>query len=346
MIPSNFGESSFENQPETFKEPEGTFVVDANSSGLVVPESYAQNKAAQLQAEQQAGQQPDASGQPDVLGESLPFEPDLVPDAAEGEKQKNVPELTPDRAKVVEKAVEELEKTGITEATSEEDAINKIAEAAAKKAADAGETPDPAKIEKEKERAKRWMDRAAAVAGMTFNEFKAANEGSNLKTFLDAFLVFGTEGRFGDTSASSLRETLGKDTDDAYLNEVLEKGGEKTLIKFFQDVLDDSNIQDLSNITELVKQFNNEVLLHSEDIKKRMAVFLNEAKGQNKDRNFSKIQELFERFDGMGEEKILKYFNIDLTKKEEANGEITPTATETTTQAAPTTNIEQQQAAA
>lgn len=273
MMSPNFGEASNSmEQPPVINQPEGRFVQDPNSSGLIVPESYARNKAAQAQAESQV-QGADTTGD---LPESLPFDPDLVPT--------------------------ELEGTGVTQAQSEEEVVDMMKQAAT----DAGADPQEAET-----RARKLMDRAAAIAGMTFNEFKAANEGSSLKTFLDAFLVFGAEGRFGDTSASSLRESLGKDTDDAYLNEVLEKGGSQTLLTFFREVLEKPNLQDLNEIKDLVKEFNMNAELRWDDLHARMADFLNDAKGQYKERSFVKIKALFARLEGMSAEIILKYFKID-----------------------------------
>lgn len=298
MMSPNFGEArnSME-QPPVFKEPEGRFVEDP-SSGLIVPESYyVRNKAAQAQAESQV-QGADTTGD---LPESLPFDPDLVPNVDD----KPVAETTAERAADVEEAVTELEGTGVTQAQSEEEAVDMMKKAAV----DAGADPQEAET-----RAKKLMDRAAAIAGMTFNEFKAANEGSSLQTFLDAFLVFGTEGRFGGTSASSLRENLGEGTDDAYLDKVLSKGDPQTLTEFFAEILDDSNIQSLDDIKGFVTRFNNESKLRKEELDSRMANFLNDKTSYKDKRVFSGIYALFSRLEGMNEEKILKYFNIDLNK--------------------------------
>lgn len=332
MMSPNFGEASNSmEQPPVFNEPEGRFVEDP-SSGLIVPESYyVRNKAAQAQAEPQVGQNVADSNQTQTETNNI-----LRPE--DGEEKSNVPQLTEQRAEVVKKAVEELEKTGVTEATSEEDAINRIAEITA---ANGGN------VDKETARARRWLDRASALAGMTFNEFKAANEGSSLKTFLDAFLVFGAEGRFGDTSASSLRESLGKDTDDAYLNEVLEKGGSQTLLTFFREVLEKPNLQDLNEIKDLVKEFNTNAELHWDDIHSRMADFLNNAKGQGRERNFVKIKDLFDRLEGMSAENILKYFNID-PEQETADKVIENPATSATSgeaqvSSAPTSEVSQEE---
>ncbi|MCL4208751.1 hypothetical protein KJZ63_03945 [Patescibacteria group bacterium] len=333
MMSPNFGEASNSmEQPPVFNEPEGRFVQDPNSSGLIVPERIARNKAAQVQTEPQV-QGADTTGN---LPESLPFDPDLVPNVS----NEPVAETAAKRSAAVEEAMNELEGTGVTQAQSEEEAVDMMKKAAT----DAGADPQEAET-----RAKKLMDRAAAIAGMTFNEFKAANEGSSLKTFLDAFLVFGTEGRFGDTSASSLRESLGKDTDDAYLNEVLEKGGSQTLLTFFREVLEKPNLQDLNEIKDLVKEFNMNAELRWDELHSRMADFLNDAKGQYKERSFVKIKALFARLEGMSAENILKYFKIDPEQETADKAVENPSATSATSgeaqaSSAPTPESSQEEA--
>jgi len=300
MMSPNFGEaSSSMEQPPVFDEPEGKFVQDPNSSGLIVPESYARDKAAQLQVDQQIEQNAaDANQAQTEVSENA----DNILRPEDGEEKNNVPQLTEQRAEVIKKAIEELKKTRVTEATSEEDAIDKIAEITA---ANGGN------VEKEKARARRWLDRASALAGMTFNEFKAANEGSSLQTFLDAFLVFGVEGRFGGTSIDSLRGNIKEGTDDAYLDKVLSKGDPKILVEFFQDVLDDSNLENLDEIKDLISTFNSKAKLNKEDLDSRMAKFLNEKDSYRENRSFVGIYTLFSRLEGLSPEKILKYFKID-----------------------------------
>lgn len=265
-------------------------------SGLYVPKSIAEQRQQQVTPEDGQGGQtlaPDAGeGAAEVV----------EPAEASDESADAANKTTVERVEENEASLIEIADSPTMKAQSEEEFIDE----SAKDAAARGEDPEDAKKE-----ARKWLDRAAAIAGMTFNEFKTAQEGSSMDLFIKSFLVFDTEGRFGDTSRGSLKDALGKDNDDAYLNEVLEKGGSKTLLEFFREALEKPNLSDLNEIKDLVKEFNAKAEVDWDNLAKKMGSFLNDAKGQYKERSFSKIKVLFNRLEGMSAENILKYFNIE-----------------------------------
>lgn len=267
--------------------------------GLYVPKSIAEQRQQQVSLDNSQNEQvlaPDAGEE--TTGEVV--EPAEVSEEGSDAASKTTAERVEDN----EANLIEIADSPTMKAQSEEEFI----EESAKDAAARGEDPDETKKD-----ARKWLDRAAAVAGMTFNEFKTAQEGSSMDLFIKSFLVFDTEGRFGDTSRGSLKDALGKDNDDAYLNEALEKGGSKALLEFFRETLDKPNLTDLNEIKDLVKAFNAKAEVDWADLVKSMGTFLNDPKrGYGyKERSFSKIKALFSRLEGMSAENILKYFNIE-----------------------------------
>jgi hypothetical protein len=62
------------------------------------------------------------------------------------------------------------------------------------------------------EKSRSLLDRAATIAGITFDDFREANEGASMEKFIDLFLVFGVEGKFG-AGVSEYNEALSTDGD-------------------------------------------------------------------------------------------------------------------------------------
>lgn len=322
MMTLGIGEGGYENQ-EVIHDSAGTFVEDPNSGGLIVPEAYARQKA--QQAPEQTADQGITDAEPAPNAADLPAEP-VVEEAAQAtteqvaqsdQAQKEAeatttaettvePQTTEERAEKVQELLTELEGNPILD-TKIEDLDAELT----KQAAESGEDPEkaPGRVEK-------WWERVSALVGMTVGELKVAQSGSSLQTFLAAFLVFGTEGRFG--SAANLRKSFEQGSDDAYLFEELEKGGPEVLIEFFNDALDRTNVQNLDNVKDLVRQFNSRAIMDWESQQKDISDFLNNQKNQYQERSFNKIKMFFDRLEGLTTEKILEQFNIK-EEKSEAN---------------------------
>ncbi|MDH5533749.1 MAG: hypothetical protein OEX81_04985 [Candidatus Pacebacteria bacterium] len=101
-----------------------------------------------------------------------------------------------------EKAIAEAKAKG----TEDEDELKKIGDEAALAAREDAEAQGAQAAADAEKGAKTLLDRAAEIAGISFGEFQKAHEGSDMKTFIDLFLVFNVEGKYG-SGLSSMNET-------------------------------------------------------------------------------------------------------------------------------------------
>lgn len=305
MMSANFGEGGeaarFEQMAQDL-EKSHTQV----EGGLYVPKRLAEERAQAgddstpvVEAEQQPAVDPPVGAE---VPENNQTPEGDQPEAVDGAS--HVGETAAERAEIVQKSLAELEGSEALTAKSEAEFADQMAQEAGAR----GEDPQTAR-----DKAKNWLAKAGAIAGMTFEEFQTANKDASMETFIKFFFTFDAEGRFGGNSVGELKGSLEKDSSDAYLVEILEKGDEPTIKKFFEEVLEKTKVESLDDIRSLIKEFNFEASKSPEawaNLEKRMSLFLNK-QGKSGDHTFAGMKGVFARLESVEEDKIRDFFGLE-----------------------------------
>jgi hypothetical protein len=207
------------------------------------------------------------------------------------------------------KARAEAEARGVTD----EDQLAAAESIAVQKAEAEAQAAGAAAGEAEKTRAEKLMDRVKGAVGMTFAEFKKANEGTSSELLIEfLFNIYSNpDGRIGTGGLTELKGGL--EESDAYLVQELEGGGKDTLKKFFTIVLG-RDTDNLDNIDELMNQVYSDVKDKEWDsMEKKLSEFLLTQRSASEDYSFNKdnIKRVFKILSEKNADELRGMFNLE-----------------------------------
>lgn len=350
--PGGFGEESTEMappqpqaQPETISEGGRSFTVD-DSTGLAIPtelvEARAEENVAQNRPKDEQILQPEAEDLSETGKEQKEVTQEALDKAARDKKKEEIRQLTPEqRIENIRDAIESLPESiklasNITEAKEEirkilveqgasadvieaqllrtEDLFQEMGDSAEENIDELKNNGDitPQQAKEAKSELRKFFESRVVELGSFVKE---GVKSSDSKTIFDLFLVFGTEGKYGDSGIGEFSRGVEKDSSDAYLFQILEKGGEAGLKGFIGAVLNKDSVGEIGD--EEIKQLFSDMHAMMEmgswdDIQDRLSLFLNKNEYLGK-HTFSKehIREMIDKMNGISADQIRKVFGIE-----------------------------------